>query len=172
VDAAIKRDTFAVWTVWVSPEDSSVHVQLRHFKADRDDGYIDLLNVKAHILGLNAMYRVKWLTGDPAYMTLLAQELQERGMQWKPYAQSDERMLVASEVLQRVVLDHRLRHGHDAVLEEQLAGTAVRVSDRGVRISKGKSGGMNDAVVGLAMGLAVALEDETDQTEHFFSVLG
>lgn len=171
VDAAIKRDTFAVWAVWVNPEDGSVHAQLRHFKADRDDGYIDLLEVKAYILGLNAMYRVKALAGDPAYMTLLAQELQERGMPWRPYAQSDEKMLVASEVLQRVVLDHRLRHGHNQVLEEHLASTAVRVGDRGVRISKGKSGGHNDSVVGLAMGLAVALEGE-QETEHFFEVLG
>lgn len=167
VDAALKRDTFAVVTGWVD-QGGNPHAQLRTFAGKTNtDGRIDFGDVETHILAESVRYQVQKVGGDPAFMTMLAQRLQDRGLLWEPYPQSDEKMLVASEILQRVVNDRTLRRGDDPVWDEQMAGTAVRETDRGVRISKSKSGGVNDAIIALAMNVALLLQPGEAPKQHF-----
>jgi phage terminase large subunit-like protein len=166
VDAATARDTFAVVVVHVDPA-GVPHALLRVFPKDPLTNLIPHTAVLDYLLACAVRYRVLTYGGDPAYMTLLANQLAERGLAWTPYAQSDEKMLIASEVLQEVVLARSLRRGDDAWWDEQMADTATRETDRGVRISKGRSGGKNDAIVALAMGLALALRPEEVAEDHF-----
>lgn len=169
-DAALRRDTFAVVIARVD-EHGNPHARVKVFKAP-EGSRIDFQEVETYLLAAAMRYQVRTFGGDPAFMTLLAQRLEERGLPWTPYPQSDERMLMASELLQRVVLDRTLRRGADPEWDEQMAGTQVREMDRGVRISKGKSGGRNDAVIALAMAMALLFGDQESEKEHYFTVLG
>jgi hypothetical protein len=53
---------------------------------------------------------------DPAYMGLLASSSQGPRVPMEPFPQSPEKMTRATETLQRLVLDERLAHGNDPVL--------------------------------------------------------
>jgi phage terminase large subunit-like protein len=77
-----------------------------------------------------------------------------------PFPQSAERMTKATETLQRLVLDQRIRHGGDPDLDQQMSGVGTSITERGVRISKRRSGLKIDCVVALAMALDRALGEE------------
>lgn len=162
VDAALKRDTYGVALAYkgrefVEREDGLTvpidvaHIKVRAFTPEREGEYIDQTEVLTYILGLCARYRVTKIMYDPAYMTLMAQQLQDHGANVEPYPQSPERMSEATETFQRLVLDLRLRHGNDRTFDEQVANLGIVATDRGVRISKRKSGGQIDAVSAAVM---------------------
>lgn len=174
IDASLRRDTFAVAWVWVeegggwteTPEGVQIpaniaHAQVRRFVPHKDGDYIDPNEVRTFVLGLAAQHPIIDVAYDPAYMQMLAADLADRGLPMNPYSQSPENMTRAAEVLFRLVIDGRLRHGNDAILNEQMAAVAVRETDRGVRISKQKSGLPIDAAVAVAMALERALGQET-----------
>jgi len=169
IDAAQTNDTFAV-TLMRKDEQGNPHALLKVFTAEKGKR-IHEPDVEDYILAKAARHRVAKLVGDPAKVTLLAQRLAEHGLDWEPFHQHD-RMLIASELLQKVVMDRTLRRGDDPVWDEQMSGTAVRETDRGVRISKAKSGGKNDAIITLAMGLGVLYGESEPEREHYFAVLG
>jgi phage terminase large subunit-like protein len=171
MDAAQSHDTFAVVHGRID-EHGDPHAKLRVFTAEQGGGSIDYIEVENYVLALAMRYRVRFVGGDPAMLTLLAKRLQERGLAWEPISQAGEKMLMASELLQRVVLARALRRGDDWEWDEQMAGTAVRDTDRGVRISKGKSGGKNDAIIALAMLMFALLGGDVDEdAEHFAMVV-
>jgi phage terminase large subunit-like protein len=78
----------------------------------------------------------------------------------EPFAQSPEKMTRATETLQRLVLDGRLAHGNDPVLNAQMGGVGTAPTERGVRISKRKSGLKIDCVVASVMALDLVLGEE------------
>lgn len=176
MDAALKRDSFAVVWAWVEsgggwtetedglaiPADV-VHVRCKVFTPDREGAYIDPLDVETYVLGLAQMHPIQEVCYDPAYMQLIASSLADRGLPMEPFPQSAERMTTATETLQRVVIDERLRHGDDPVLNEQIASIAIAPTERGVRISKRKSTLRIDAAVALSMVLARALGEDEPQ---------
>lgn len=175
MDAAIKRDTFGI--TWharqeylVELEDGSEVaedvgiVRARYFKAD-EGKYIDLESVRVFVMGLANLYPVEAVLYDPAYMTLFAQQLAEAGLPMEPFPQSSEKMTRATETLQRMILSDRMRWS-DACLNEQLGHTAIKESERGVRISKMDSG-QNDTIVCAAMGLDWMFAEELEVQEDF-----
>jgi phage terminase large subunit-like protein len=104
-------------------------------------------------------------------MLLLAQQLSEAGITCEPFPQSAERMTRATETFQRLVLEERLRHGADRTLDEQMAGLGLRESERGVRISKTKSGVIVDVVFALTMALDAEFGDDDASQEDFAMVV-
>lgn len=177
LDASLSRDSFGVAWVYVTterrfvgrengltvPEDVKVaHVQVKEFRPLHDGAYIDPQDVLMFLLGLQRLYNVVDLSYDPAYMGLLASALQDRGFPTEPFPQSADRMTRATETLQRLTLDERLRHGGDKILDSHMAAVGVKPTDRGVRISKAKSGRYVDCATALAMALDRALGDETE----------
>lgn len=182
LDAAISRDTFGV--AWCYVEDgvmverddgivvptSVAHLKVRKFATEREGDYIDPLEVKTFLLGLAAQHPVLEVAYDPAYMGLMAAELGEHGLDMEPFPQSPERMTKATETLQRLVLDGRIRHGGDPVLDEQMAGVGTMPTERGVRISKRKSGLKVDCVVASAMVLDRALGEDEPADDFAFLV--
>lgn len=180
IDAALSRDSFGVAWVRVEEfeevsddeEESPVRSQRIHAKAKKfeplvEGGYIDPADVETFVLGLGARHPITKAYYDPAYMGLLASSLAERGVPMEPFPQSAERMTRASETFQRIVLDGRLRHGGDPMLSEQLAATGTRTGERGVRISKQRSGRKIDAVIALAMAIDGAVGDTEEEAEDF-----
>ena len=168
IDAALSRDTFALATVYVDPDTEEVHVVTRDFRPPPGTDYIDPQEVQTYILGLAQRYRIQRAVYDPAYMGLLASSLEDRGVPVEPLPQSAMNMVRATETLQRLVFDERLRHGGDIELDAQMANVHARPTDRGVRISKGRSGGPVDRVVALAMAADAALNG--DKPEGHFAV--
>lgn len=176
LDAALKRDTFGVaWVArqqaWVEgesglsvPADVAL-VRVRAFTPEEEGEYIDLEDVRLFLHGLAGMYKVKKVLYDPAYMTLFAQQLTEAGFECEPFPQSPERMTAATETFQRLILSERHRW-FDADYDEQLASTGIRQTDRGIRISKSKSG-RNDCVVAAAMAVQDEFGDEGNDQEDF-----
>lgn len=175
MDAAIKRDTFGI--AWVHREEWLVETEegtelaedhgilrARYFEAGEGQ-YIDLEEVRVFVMGLANLYPVSAVLYDPAYMTLMAQQLAEAGLPMEPFPQSSERMTRATETLQRMILSNRMRWS-DACLNEQLAATAIRESERGVRISKMNSG-RNDTIVCAAMALDWEFGDEEEEQDDF-----
>ena len=159
LDAALRRDTFGLAMARVD-DAGDVHVKVRAFTPSTPEGYIDLTTIEDVLLGMAARYDVEVVVYDPAFMTLLADRLRDRGLPMEPYPQSPMRMTEAAETFQRLVLDHRLRHGGEPTLSNQMANVAIRTSDRGVRISKGRSGGHIDTVVAAAMAVQALVGDE------------
>ena len=99
---------------------------------------------------------------DPAYLGLMRASLEERGLPMQPFPQDAGRMTRATETFQRLFIDTRVRHGNDRVLLDQIANIGTKPTERGVRISKLKSGRV-DAPVALAMALDRAFGDELMQ---------
>lgn len=185
VDAALARDTFGVSIVFKDtefverPSDGLTlpvdvaHVRVRAFTPEREGEYIDQDEVMTYILGLAARYRVRKVLYDPAYMTLFAQQLADRGVKVESFPQSPERMSEATETFQRLILDTRLRHGNDRTFDEQVANLGVVATDRGVRISKRKSGGKIDAISATVMCLQDLFGDDLlddDEGEDFVAL--
>lgn len=99
-------------------------------------------------------------------MTLFAQQCAEAGLPMEPFPQSPERMSAATETFQRMILSERVRHGNERTFDEQVANLGVVSTDRGVRISKRKSGGQIDAIAAFVMALQLAIGDDVPGTER------
>ena len=169
IDAALSRDTFALAIAHVD-DDGVAHTITRDFRPPLGADYIDPQEVETFILGLAQRYRIVRAVYDPAYMGLLASSLEDRGVNVEPLAQTAMNMVRATETLQRLVMDERLRHGGDPELDTQMAAVHARETDRGVRISKGRSGGPVDRIVALAMALDSALNGERPEGHFAFAV--
>lgn len=153
VDAAIKRDTMAVAVVFRS-DDGEAHCAVKRFlPSTASGGYIDPREVETYILGLSAQYSIQRISYDPAYMGMLASALMDRGLPMEAFPQSAAKMERASETLQRMVLDGRVRWGHDPEMLKQISSVTVKATERGVRISKSKTLMPIDMAVALAMAL-------------------
>lgn len=166
IDAAIKRDTMAV--AMVHRDDAGVaHCRVQRFlPSTASGGYIDPVEVETYILGLSAKYSIQRCSYDPAYMGMLATPLAERGIPMEPFPQSAMKMERASETLQRLVLDGRVRWGIDPEMLKQISSVTTRATERGVRISKAKS----LMPIDMAVALAMALDDifgEEGQAQDF-----
>lgn len=173
LDAALRRDSFGVaWMhrerSWVTNESGLevpadiAHVKVKAFLPEEEGEYTDQEDVRTFLMGLANRYSVTKVVYDPAYMTLFAQQLAESGLPMEPFPQSGDRMVRATETFQRLVLQTRLRHGADRVLDEQLAGVAVSETERGVRISKRKSADRIDVVIAMIMACDVFSEEENE----------
>ncbi len=170
IDAALSRDTFALAVVYLDQETDEVHALTRDFRPPPGQAYIDPQEVQTYILGLAQRYRIQRALYDPAYMGLLASSLEDRGVPIEPFPQSAMNMVRATETVQRLVFDKRLRHGGDVELDAQMANVHARPTDRGVRISKGRSGGPVDRVVALAMAADGCLNGERPEGHFAFAV--
>lgn len=179
IDAALKRDSFGVSLLyvergWTEDENGlSIPADIGHLKVwafvpTEEGEYIDQEDVRTHIMGLAARYNIQKVSYDPAYMTLFAQQLEGSGLPIEPFPQSPERMMKATETFQRVVLNERLRHGNDRTIDEQVASLGIRESDRGVRISKSRSGGRIDAISAAVMCIEEAFGGEDEPQDFFY----
>lgn len=181
MDAALKRDSFGVSLLYLQdawlPNDEGLlipttigHLKVWAFIPEEDGDYIDQEDVRTFIMGLANRYSVEKVLYDPAYMTLFAQQLGEAGIPIEAFPQSPERMMRATETFQRVVLSGRLRHGNERTLDEQVAALGIRETDRGVRISKSRSGGRIDAISAAVMCIEEAFGGEADPEDFAFVV--
>jgi phage terminase large subunit-like protein len=141
VDVGGERSASAV--VWVT-EDLRVG-------SDVFEGDAAVLEVAARVRKLAGEYEVMEVVHDPWRFQQAALELAADGLPVVQFPQSNVRMVPASERLYAAVIERRLTHPNDAVLNRHVATAVARSTPRGWRLDKAKSIHQIDAVVALAM---------------------
>lgn len=151
VDAAITRDTTAV--VWVGYRpDGRMHAKARIWTPTRDEP-VDISDVMGFIRTLADRYRIGAVSFDPRFMDWPAKVLYDEGIPMVELPQSVERMTGVCGDLYTVIREGGLTHDRDPLLRTHVLNAIARVNERGFTLSKGKSRGHIDGVIGL--GLAV-----------------
>lgn len=132
---------------WVSER---LHVGCAVFSGE--DG---VLRARDQVEELAEHYTIAEVAFDPWRASQIAQELQQRGVRVSAFAQTDSRMIPASQGLHRAVVERRVVLPADETLSAHAAHAVARQSRRGWRLDRpSRSAGVNiDAVVALAMAL-------------------
>jgi phage terminase large subunit-like protein len=115
------------------------------------------------IAELNGINHIELLAFDRWRMDLLKRELDDIGcnITLQPYGQGYKDMSPAVETVERLVEQKKLRHGLHPVLTMCALNAVVTKDPAGGRkFDKSKSGGRIDALVAMAMALAVAITKE------------
>jgi phage terminase large subunit-like protein len=146
VDVGGERSASAVtWTT----EDLRVDCAVFH-------GNEAVLSCAAKVRELAGDYRIAEVAFDPWRFQQGALELAERGIPVTEFPQSNARMGPASERLHAAIVEKRLRHLDDPVLNSHVRAAIARDTPRGWRIDKAKSRDNIDACVALAMAVEAA----------------
>lgn len=103
-------------------------------------GRVDHADVFATIAGAIAQrWKVKAITYDPRFFELPARMLEDQGFRVVEFPQSPERLIPADGLLHQMVLDHRIAHPDDPVLNDHAGNAAWAESERGRYLSKRKT---------------------------------
>jgi phage terminase large subunit-like protein len=127
------------------------------------EGEEAVIYAEAALREIAEMYAVMRVYFDPWRFGAQALDLSQRGLPMVEYPQHNSRMVPASERLSAAILERRLKHPGDAVLDAHAAAVAKQ-TERGARIAH--AGGRHtsqriDAVIALAMALA-AFEEQPE----------
>jgi phage terminase large subunit-like protein len=152
VDVGGERSATAV--VWINEQ---LHVGVEIFHGDEG-----VFQAKQLAEELAAKYRIVELIYDPWRFGQAAQELGQRGINVTQFAQSDSRMIPASDRLYRAVVEKRLVLPDHEELRQHAANAVARHSRRGWRLDAPSREANIDAVVALAMALEHAEQEPGD----------
>lgn len=165
VDMALRHDSVAV--VVVQPKDDGMlHVSSKVWRPDGDR--IDVAAVENHLRALHRQYSLSSVAYDPAYFERSAQALQDEGLPMVEFPQSGERMVPACQHLYELVVQGKLMHGDDATLNDHVLAAAARDSERGWRLSKGRTKRPIDAAIALVMAAWEASQPAPTALTPFF----
>jgi len=110
-----------------------------------------ILKVAAFLQELANEFAIREIAYDPWRFKGEALRLEELGLQMVEFPQSHSRMVPASENLYAVVVEGKLTHPNDEVLNAHVANAIAKQTDRGWRLTKSHSEDQIDAAVALAM---------------------
>jgi len=99
--------------------------------------------------------------------SMLASELEQRGLTVVSYPQSDSRMIPASQRLHDVIVDRRLVHPDDQRLNAHVHDAVAKQTRRGWRLDRPPGGAKVDGVIALAMA-----HDRSQQVPQKLQLLG
>jgi phage terminase large subunit-like protein len=182
VDLGATRDMSALTLVWPDADDV-YHVQMHYWlpgklldRVDEDkvpydvwhraglltnDGQSTDPKLVAHkIAELNGRYRITAIAFDAWRITELQRELDSIGCRvlLTPHGQGYKDMNGAIDVLERLILQTRIRHGGHPVLTWNAANAVIVRNPDGFRkLNKAKSSGRIDGLQALAMAFSLAL---------------
>jgi phage terminase large subunit-like protein len=155
VDMAYKHDSVAV-VVAQAREDGRVQVQARVWTPAKG-ATIDVVAVENHLRQLHRTLDLQTVAYDPAYFQRSAEVLLDEGLPMAEMPQSASHMVPACQDAYRAITDRVLVHGSDTVLTDHVLAAATRETDRGWRLSKGKSRRHIDACIAMVMVVFLAL---------------
>jgi len=155
VDSALRSDSIAV-VAGQERADGTVAAVARVWVAG--SGTYDRAEVRNHLrklvqdlAGEDGASLVRAIGYDPAFFDEDAKMLVDEGLPMIEVPQSHERMVPACLEAFRRIVDRTLRHDFDEVASSQVTAAVPRETDRGWRLSKGKSGAKIDCSVALAI---------------------
>jgi phage terminase large subunit-like protein len=96
---------------------------------------------------------VRQVVYDPWRAGQMAIELEQRGVNVSPFAQTDANMLPASDRLYRAIVEKRLVLPDDDEFRAHAANTIAKHSRRGWRLDRPNPRIPNDSIIALAMAL-------------------
>ena len=128
------------------------------------DGEEAVIYAEAALREIAERYTIVEAAFDPWRFGAQALDLSAAGLRMVQFPQHDSRLVPASERLSAAILECRLRHPGDPVLDAHVAAAAAKQTQRGARIAH--AGGRHtsnriDAVIALAM----AVDRAEDQPE-------
>jgi phage terminase large subunit-like protein len=115
-----------------------------------------VLEVLEKVRELAGYYDARAVYFDPWRFQQGALELQREGLLTVEFAQSNARMVPASERLYGAVVEERLQQPNDPELNAQVAAAVAKDTPRGWRLEKSARSSQIDAVVALAMAVEAA----------------
>lgn len=150
VDMALKHDSVAV-VVAQAQADGRVAVQSRVWDPQGDT--IDVHAVENHLRQLHRDLNVETVAYDPAYFQRSAEVLLDEGLPMAEFSQGASSMVPACQDAYRLICEGLVVHGEDPVLTDHVLSAAVRETDTGWRLSKGRSKRKIDACIAMVMAL-------------------
>ena len=182
VDLGATRDMTALTLVWPDADDN-YHVQMHYWlpgklldRVDEDKVPYDVWHRAGHLTNegtsndpklvakriaeLNGRYRITAIAFDAWRITELQRELDTIGCRvlLTPHGQSYKDMNGAVDVLERLILQERIRHGGHPVLAWNASNAVIcRNSDGFRKLDKVRSSGRIDGLQALAMAFSLAL---------------
>lgn len=113
-----------------------------------------MIYAEAALRELAGKYTIVECAFDPWRFGAQALDLSREGLRMVEFPQHDSRLVPASERLSAAILERRLRHPGDPVLDRHVAAAVTKQTQRGGRIAH--AGGRHasnriDAVIALAM---------------------
>ncbi|MEK6250946.1 MAG: terminase TerL endonuclease subunit [Actinomycetota bacterium] len=113
-----------------------------------------MIYAEAALRELAERYVIREVAFDPWRFGAQALDLAKRGLRMVQFPQHDSRLVPATERLSAAILERRLRHPGDPVLDTHVAAAVTKQTQRGARIAH--AGGRHtsnriDAVISLAM---------------------
>ena len=157
VDIGLRHDTSAVAVVHQLP-DGKFAVEGQVF-VPPESGDLDLAKVEQHVIALADRYQVQSLTYDRWGFARSAQYLSDRGLLCLDMPMTNERTVPACARLLEAVNRGELVHNGDPVLQAHVEAGAIRETERGWRISKGKTasqGGKIDLLMAMLLAFNTA----------------
>jgi phage terminase large subunit-like protein len=155
VDMAYKHDSVAVVVAQLGA-DGKVRVQAKVWTPEKG-ATIDVAAVENHLRRKHRQLNLITIAYDPAYFQRSAEVLLDEGLPMAEMPQSANHMVPACQDSYRAITDGTLVHGNDPVLTDHVLAAATRDTDRGWRLSKGKSRRHIDACIAMVMAVFLAL---------------
>lgn len=153
VDFAIKHDSVAVCVAQRGPS-GRVQVQVRVWDPAGDT--IDVAAVENHLRELHRTLQVEMIAYDPAYFVRSAEVLLDEGLPMAEFSQGAASMVPACQESYRLICDGMIVHPDDPILTDHVLAAAVRETDSGWRLSKGRSKRKIDACIAMVMAVFLA----------------
>ena len=164
VDIGLRHDTSAVVVIG-QREDGRWVVECQVF-VPPEGGELELSLVEEHIFDLHDRYSVQCVVYDQWSFSRSAQELSTRGAICVSFPMTNVRMVPACSRLMEAINRLELVHNGDRDLQAHVEAAAAKPTERGVRVSKSKSGGIGagkiDALIALLLAFSVAASETPD----------
>ncbi|GLY81848.1 terminase TerL endonuclease subunit [Actinoallomurus iriomotensis] len=152
VDMALKHDHVAVVIAQPQP-DGRVAVSAKTWDPADSGGIVDTHAVENHLRQVHRDLNIRTIAYDPAYFQRSAEVLLDEGMPMAEFSQGAASMVPACQDAYRLITGGMVVHGDDPVLTDHVLAAAVRETDSGWRLSKGRSKRKIDAAIAMVMAL-------------------
>jgi len=149
IDMALKHDSVAV--VWGQQDPESELIYLDS-KIWRNEGVMfDYAEVETFISKLNREFNVVECAYDPAFFERSAQALYDENVPMVEFPQTHGRMVPACGQSYELITSKKVRHKNHNTFNDQVLSAVNKPTDRGFRLSKGKSKRKIDGAIAMVM---------------------
>lgn len=164
VDLGLKKDTAAI-VIASRIDDGRIGVSARVF--DPATATVDYALVEDAIRELASTYDVEAVAFDPWRFGRSAELLSDEGLMMVEFPMTNERTVKATDRLYKAIVDERrLLHDGDPVLRAHVEAGAMKGTERGPRLAKGRASAAIDALIALMIALPTI--DGLEQTDFGF----
>jgi phage terminase large subunit-like protein len=149
VDMALKHDSVAVVWGQMDPESGLIYLDSKIW---RNDGVMfDYAEVETFLNQLNIDFNMVEVAYDPAFFERSAQALYDQNVPMVEFPQTHGRMVPACGQSYELIVQKRIRHKNQSTFNDQVLSAVNRPTDRGFRLSKGKSKRKIDGAIAMVM---------------------